>query len=173
MLLDLGLPDSQGADTVTRLRQSQPGVPVVVLTGLDDEAVGISAMQLGAQDYLVKGSLVPSVLGRSIRYAIERKRAEQAVMAQLKEAAIVEERNRIAGEIHDILAQDFVGILLQLKLPASLMVRTPLRQASAFNSPRPWRAAALRKRGARFGHCVRRNWMPRDWLARCRVSLAG
>ena len=65
VLLDLGLPDSQGPDTVTRLRQSQPGVPVVVLTGLDDEAVGISAVQLGAQDYLVKGSFTPSVLGRS------------------------------------------------------------------------------------------------------------
>ena len=125
VLLDLGLPDSQGADTVTRLRQSQPGVPVVVLTGLDDEAVGISAMQLGAQDYLVKGSFAPSVLGRSIRYAIERKRAEQAMMAQLKEAAIVEERNRIAGEIHDILAQDFVGILLQLEAARELNGSNP------------------------------------------------
>jgi signal transduction histidine kinase len=120
VLLDLGLPDSQGADTVTRLRESQPGVPVVVLTGLDDEAVGISAMQLGAQDYLVKGSFTPFVLGRSIRYAIERKRAEQAMLAQLKEATIVEERNRLAGEIHDILAQDFVGILLQLEAAREL-----------------------------------------------------
>jgi signal transduction histidine kinase len=125
VLLDLGLPDSHGPDTVTRLRQSQPGVPVVVLTGLDDESVGISAVQLGAQDYLVKGSLTPSALGRSIRYAIERKRAEQAVMAQLKEAAIVEERNRIAGEIHDILAQDFVGILLQLEAARDLNGSNP------------------------------------------------
>jgi len=129
VLLDLGLPDSQGADTVTRLRQSQPGVPVVVLTGLDDEAVGISAVQSGAQDYLVKGSLTPSALGRSIRYAIERKRAEQAVMAQLKEAAIVEERNRIAGEIHDILAQDFVGILLQLEAARDLNGSNPAEAA--------------------------------------------
>ncbi|MGA2076191.1 MAG: response regulator, partial [Terriglobia bacterium] len=125
VLLDLGLPDSQGPDTVTRLRQSQPAVPVVVLTGLDDEAVGIAAMQLGAQDYLVKGSFTPSALGRSIRYAIERKRAELAVMAQLKEAAIVEERNRIAGEIHDILAQDFVGILLQLEAARELNGSNP------------------------------------------------
>jgi signal transduction histidine kinase len=125
VLLDLGLPDSHGPDTVTRLRQSQPAVPVVVLTGLDDEAVGIAAMQLGAQDYLVKGSFTPSALGRSIRYAIERKRAELAVMAQLKEAAIVEERNRIAGEIHDILAQDFVGILLQLEAARELNGSNP------------------------------------------------
>jgi len=125
VLLDLGLPDSQGSDTVTRLRQSQPGVPVVVLTGLDDETVGISAVQLGAQDYLLKGSFTPSALGRSIRYAIERKRAELAVMAQLKEAAIIEERNRIAGEIHDILAQDFVGILLQLEAARELNGKNP------------------------------------------------
>jgi len=129
VLLDLGLPDSKGADTVTRLRQSQPGVPVVVLTGLDDEAVGISAVQLGVQDYLVKGNLTPHVLGRSIRYAIERKRAEQAMMAQLKEAAIVEERNRIAGEIHDILAQDFVGILLQLEAARDLNGSNPAEAA--------------------------------------------
>jgi len=96
-----------------------------VLTGLDDEAVGISAVQLGAQDYLVKSSFTPSMLGRSVRYAIERKRAEQAMMAQLKEAAIVEERNRIAGEIHDILAQDFVGILLQLEAARDLNGSNP------------------------------------------------
>jgi signal transduction histidine kinase len=120
VLLDLDLPDSQGAETLTCLRQSQPRVPVVVLTGLDDEAMGIAAVQSGAQDYLVKGSFAPSVLGRSIRYAIERKRAEQVVMAQLKESAIIEERNRIAGEIHDILAQDFVGILLQLEAAREL-----------------------------------------------------
>jgi len=115
VLLDLDLPDSHGADTVTRLRQSNALVPVVVLTGLDDEAVGVVAVQMGAQDYLVKGSFTPSGLGRSIRYAIERKRAELAMLAQIKEATIVEERNRIAAEIHDILAQDFIGILFQLE----------------------------------------------------------
>ncbi|MGA2077864.1 MAG: response regulator [Terriglobia bacterium] len=115
VLLDLCLPDSAGPETLTRLRQFQPEVPVVVLTGLDDEGVGISAVQMGAQDYLIKGRFPASLLGRSIRYAIERKRAEQSVMAQIRESAIVGERSRIAGEIHDILAQDFVGILLQLE----------------------------------------------------------
>jgi two-component system, sensor histidine kinase and response regulator len=115
VLLDLCLPDSAGPETLARLRQFQPDVPVVVLTGLDDEGVGISAVQMGAQDYLVKGRFPASLLGRSVRYAIERKRAEQSVMAQIRESAIVGERGRIAGEIHDILAQDFVGILLQLE----------------------------------------------------------
>jgi len=120
VLLDLGLPDSQGPGTLTRLRQSQPEVPVVVLTGWDDESMGFAALQGGAQDYLVKGSLAASTLGRSLRYAIERKRAEQAAMAQLKQAAMVEERIRMAGELHDILAQDFVGILLQLEAAREL-----------------------------------------------------
>jgi len=129
VLLDLGLPDSQGAETVTKLRQSQPWVPVVVLTGLDDEAVGISAVQLGAQDYLVKGNFAPPLLGRTVRYAIERKRAERATLAQLKEVAIVEERNRIAGEIHDVLAQDFVGILFQLEAASDLSSSNPREAA--------------------------------------------
>jgi len=129
VLLDLGLPDSQGTQTVTGLRQSQPQVPVVVLTGLDDEAVGISAVQLGAQDYLVKGNFAPSLLGRSIRYAIERKRIEKSLLAQIKEAAIIDERNRFAGEIHDILAQDFVGILLQLEAASGLIGSNPMEVA--------------------------------------------
>jgi len=125
VLLDLDSPGSQGPDTVTRLRQSRPGAPVLVLTGLDDEAVGINAVQLGAQDHLVKGRFTPSVLGRSIRYAIERKRTEQAMLARLKEAAVLDERNRIAGEIHDILAQDFIGILLQLEAARELHGSNP------------------------------------------------
>ena len=79
VLLDLGLPDSQGLDTLLRLRQHQPEVPVVVLTGLDDETVGIKAMQAGAQDYVVKAHLQPALLGRSVRYAVERHQSALAL----------------------------------------------------------------------------------------------
>jgi DNA-binding response OmpR family regulator len=79
VLLDLGLPDAHGFDGVHRIGTVYPFVPVVVLTGLEDEEVGLRAVQVGAQDYLVKGSLDPRVLDRSLRYAIERKRAEQAL----------------------------------------------------------------------------------------------
>jgi len=92
---------------------------------LDDEGVGISAVQMGAQDYLIKGQFPASLLARSIRYAIERKRAEQSVMAQIRESAIVGERSRIAGEIHDLLAQDFVGILLQLEAARDFIGSNP------------------------------------------------
>jgi signal transduction histidine kinase len=129
VLLDLGLPDSQGPESLTRLFQAQPDVPVVVLTGLDDEDMGTRAVQLGAQDYLVKGNFPPFLLGRSIRYAIERKRSEQAVMAHVRQSAIADERNRMAGEIHDILAQDFVGILLQLEAALDLYTSNPREAA--------------------------------------------
>jgi len=79
VLLDLGLPDADGFDGVNRIAAQHPFVPVVVLTGLEDEDVGLKAVQAGAQDYLVKGSLEPRLLDRSLRYAIERKRAEQAL----------------------------------------------------------------------------------------------
>ena len=76
VLLDLGLPDSQGLDTLTRATAETAGVPIIVLTGLTDEAVGIEAMQKGAQDYLMKGEVDEKLLERAIHYAIERKQVE-------------------------------------------------------------------------------------------------
>lgn len=76
MLLDLSLPDSQGLETVRRALRHAPDLPVLVLTGAEDEAVGTEAVRLGAQDYLTKGNLDGRLVSRAIRYAIERKRAE-------------------------------------------------------------------------------------------------
>lgn len=72
VLLDLSLPDSQGLATVTGLLAAQPEVPVVVLTGTIDEGLASAAIEAGAQDYLVKGSVTPEVLGRVVRHACER-----------------------------------------------------------------------------------------------------
>jgi len=72
VLLDLSLPDGQGIDTVFQVHCQAPHLPIVVLTGLEDEAIGIAAVQAGAQDYLVKGEAPPGLLGRSIHYAVER-----------------------------------------------------------------------------------------------------
>jgi diguanylate cyclase (GGDEF)-like protein len=76
ILLDLSLPDAQGLGTLERVRDAYPSVPIVVLTGTDDEAQAVQAVQEGAQDYLVKGQVDGHLLGRAIRYAIERKFAE-------------------------------------------------------------------------------------------------
>jgi serine phosphatase RsbU (regulator of sigma subunit) len=76
VLLDLNLPDANGIDALERIGKSDPSIPIVVLTGLNDEHFGVSAVASGAQDYLVKGRVEPETLRRSLLYAIERKRAE-------------------------------------------------------------------------------------------------
>jgi serine phosphatase RsbU (regulator of sigma subunit) len=76
VLLDLHLPDATGFDGIARIAERDATLPVVVLTGLNDEQFGVSAVASGAQDYLVKGRVEPDVLRRTLLYAIERKRAE-------------------------------------------------------------------------------------------------
>ncbi|MFO7773568.1 MAG: response regulator [Dehalococcoidia bacterium] len=77
VLLDLGLPDSQGLETLRKVYAQVPEMPIVVLTGLNDEVVGVQAINEGAQDYLIKGQVETQLLRRTIRYAIERKQAEE------------------------------------------------------------------------------------------------
>ena len=81
ILLDLGLPESRGLETLARVRTRRADLPVVVLTSLDDEALALEAVRAGAQDYLVKGRFDESSLPRSIRYATERQRVEAALHA--------------------------------------------------------------------------------------------
>lgn len=82
VLLDLALPDSQGSDTFTRVHTQAPEIPVIILTGLDDLALATALMREGAEDYLVKGQVGGALLVRSIRYAIESKRAKQQIRYQ-------------------------------------------------------------------------------------------
>ena len=79
VLLDLTLPDQQGLETYARVKAVAPAVPVIVLTGLDDEKLALQAVRAGAQDYQVKGAIEGRMLARVIRYAIERKRAAEAL----------------------------------------------------------------------------------------------
>jgi PAS domain S-box-containing protein len=79
ILLDLSLPDSFGLATVMAVRAASPNVPIVVMTGVDDEALAVSTLRQGAQDYLVKSHADRRTLIRAIRYAIERKRAQEAL----------------------------------------------------------------------------------------------
>ena len=89
VLLDLGLPDSTGLDSFARAYAQAPEFPIVVLSGLDDETIAVKAVREGAQDYLIKGHVDSSLLERSIRYAIERKRARERITAALKEKEIL------------------------------------------------------------------------------------
>jgi CheY-like chemotaxis protein len=79
ILLDLGLPDTGGLDAVMRLASEAPEIPFVVLTGGNDSELGVRAVREGAQDFLLKDEVDGTLLDRSLRYAIERKRAEQAL----------------------------------------------------------------------------------------------
>lgn len=77
LLLDLSLPDSHGISGIEKIHQHNRHIPVIILTGLDDEKVALHALQEGAQDFLVKGQVEPDILKRSIRYSIERKKVDQ------------------------------------------------------------------------------------------------
>ena len=79
VLLDLGLPDSHGLQTFHKLRKAVPDIPIVVLTGNKDQEMASAAVREGAQDYLVKGEVSGSLLVRAALYAVERKRAEEAL----------------------------------------------------------------------------------------------
>lgn len=96
VLVDLGLPDSQGLDSCERVVAAAPDVAVVVLTGWDDGGIALAALAAGAQDYLVKGQMDGPLLARALRYALERKRItadrerllreKAALVAQLEQA---------------------------------------------------------------------------------------
>jgi DNA-binding NtrC family response regulator len=83
VLLDLNLPDATGLGIIDQICRQAPDIPIIVLTGHDDDELGVEAVQKGAQDYLVKGHVTGSLLGRSIRYAIERKK----LLVQLEHSA--------------------------------------------------------------------------------------
>jgi len=82
VLLDLGLPDSQGLPTFHALRKAAPDIPVIVLSGNDDQDLAIAAVRDGAQDYLVKGRFGGDLLVRAARYALER----EHLILELREA---------------------------------------------------------------------------------------
>lgn len=108
VLLDLGLPDSQGLYTLERLLAAGASIPVVVLSGNDDEDTALQAVRGAAQDYLVKGDFGPRTLTRTLRYAIERKRLTDRLEAALEE-------NRV------LVREDYHRTRNNLNLVASLL----------------------------------------------------
>jgi diguanylate cyclase (GGDEF)-like protein/PAS domain S-box-containing protein len=88
ILLDLGLPDANGVESIRRAHAAAPRIPLVVLTGSDDESLAAQALQEGAQDYLLKGQIEARGLLRSLRYAIERKAMEEALFAEKERAQV-------------------------------------------------------------------------------------
>ncbi|MCH8081124.1 MAG: response regulator [Proteobacteria bacterium] len=85
-LLDLGLPESSGLNTLSRLRKIAPTLPIVIISALEDEAVARKAVQQGAQDYLVKGKFDADLLHHTLRYGLERQNASQQYLALLEQS---------------------------------------------------------------------------------------
>jgi len=130
VLLDLGLPDSHNLDTLVVTRAQAPDVPIVVLTGFQDEALAVEALEGGAQDYLVKGQVDSKLLGRSMRYAIVRKATEEALLRQGVALARAEElqcsrqrliaaqenvRQEVSARLHDGVREELLVLRSRLQ----------------------------------------------------------
>jgi two-component system cell cycle sensor histidine kinase/response regulator CckA len=105
VLLDLGLPDTQGLEAVRRARAAAPNVPLVVLTGLNDESLAVQTLQKGAQDYLVKGQIETHGLVRALRYAIGRMSTEAELRAAKNRA---EQAETLLQDAVDSMSEGFV-----------------------------------------------------------------
>jgi signal transduction histidine kinase len=103
LLLDLSLPDITGRDTFLRARAESPHLPIVVLTGVQDEIIGLEAVRHGIQDYLIKGQAYGRQTARAIRYAIERKRTETAL--KNAEVALQQERDQLEARVRERTAE--------------------------------------------------------------------
>jgi len=128
VLLDLSLPDAQGLETVRRTLRAAPEVPIIVLTGLDDEALALAAVHAGAQDYLVKGRVDGTLLARSIRYAVERKRLERErehlLERERESRAEAEAAVRARDEVMRIVSHDLGNSLSAISINAAVLLRT-------------------------------------------------
>jgi diguanylate cyclase (GGDEF)-like protein/PAS domain S-box-containing protein len=125
ILLDLGLPDAQGMNAVQRAHRAAPGVPLVILSGLDDESMAIQAMREGAQDYLIKGQIEPRELVRALRYAVERKIIEETLFEEKERAQVTLD---CIGDA--VISTDVSGNVTFLNQVAEKMSGWPLKEVA-------------------------------------------
>ena len=173
ILLDLALSDSRGIETFERMQRGAPNTPIIVLTGIADESIGMTTVREGAQDYLGEGSFDGKLLARSIRYAIERKRSEVEIrlLNEQLEQRVSERTSELAAanvelqqrrhEVQDVLdAMSTLGA--KLAPDGRILLANRVAQHAA-NLP----MAALENMNFLDG-----NWVTYDPAVRERVSAA-
>jgi PAS domain S-box-containing protein len=148
ILLDLGLPDASGLGAVRRARAAAPRIPLIVLTGCEDELVADQALQAGAQDFLVKGKIEPSGLLRAIRYATQRMKAEVEMQKAQEEA---EAANRVKGELLAELQTAYSETELFLRSIPSILIGVDSQGRVTH-----WNLSATRTFGTEDGNAVGR-----------------
>lgn len=129
-LLDLTLPDSMGLGTFKQLHSHAPTLPIIVFTGYDDDSLALKALQDGAQDYLVKDQVSGQLLARSIRYAIERKRIDEALKSEIAKHVELEADLIKAKEAAEEAAKAKASFLANM----SHELRTPMNAVIGFTS---------------------------------------
>lgn len=159
ILLDLSLPDATGLNGLRRIRAAAPNIPVVMLTGSADHALGASAVRDGAQDYLVKGEADGEALARAIRYAVERHRSAERDRALAEECArrlAAEEGVRTRDEFLAIVSHELRTPITSLGLQAELLLKMGERSlGDVLVSNAQARFRAIHRQTVRLAHLVR------------------
>lgn len=165
ILLDLGLPESTGIDTFRRMYAAAGHVPIVVLTGLGDRALALECLKQGAEEYLVKGQAGPDALARTLRYAVERTRHRQSLLAAEARTRLLLENandailfvatsgeivgaNRRAESFYGYDSRELLGMNVSiLAAPGERRNGLALPHRAATNSGEVWEATHFRKDG--------------------------
>jgi len=162
-LLDMSLPDAQGLEALQRLHMANTQLPIVILSGQQDEALATTAVQSGAQDYLIKGYVSELTLGRALRYAIERQQLLARLSASVAELesqrGSVIQLNQLKNDLISVLAHDFKGPLTSILGYAELIAEGALGDDDTREA-----ATVIRKNVARL------NTLANDTLALSRIE---
>jgi signal transduction histidine kinase len=168
LLLDLGLPDSQGLATFHRVHGRVPKIPIIIFSGATDEELAAEAVAHGAQDYLVKGEIDAFLLKRAIRYAIERKRGESEIQELLNE---LREAVRVRDTFLAIAAHELKTPLTALQLQIRLLQKSDGRTCATMSAEQLEHAVEMIARQTTRLHALIENFLDVVNISSGRIDL--